>query len=442
MKFLDNSKKWAQGYVDSHPVLYSLAKHNLALNAATMFGKFVTLLLLVPIARQLGPEVYGSYSSVLGFIGMFYAFNATGYDEVVVLECSRDPSLARKYFGKLLTLRVYVAIIAFIVSTACLALFPTSIFNFPPSMEANLVLIALAYSLSILYYLPASVFMRAFQFLDKNDHIAYSQFLERVVFGLGVIVFFYLGIVGGVKSLFLSLLLSTFACSVYWAYFGLKLLPMDISPKLDIAFLKSLFPKAKWFGAAGIFVLLSGQVNIYLSQLLSSPEQSSFFFVSYGLVSILLYAASNIYWTTMVISAKKASKKFFRSFASRAFLFVFVVLAGSIAGYFLSGFVMKLIYGAKYLPAVPSLSVLIFLVPLSMASLWGDQVLTSTDNQHKRVLAMGLAFIVNIALCFFLIPSMGALGSSYALLSSQAVLTGATLAQGYLVYRKLPASQN
>ncbi len=422
---------------DSHPLMLKVAKFNVALSSATLAGKVLTFLVMIPVARILGPAVYGAYSALVSYAGILLSFLNVGYKEVLAIETSRDQRLLPEYLSKTFTLTAYLSATLFAASTLAVIFYHEALFRVPAEIASNFSLLAVLYSACVLYFGPSNVFTRVFQVKQKEYHNAFSVLLERVVFAVGVVVLFYGNAVGGIKALVLAYLLSTLVVSVYWAYWALKWTKMKLEHYPDLGFAKRLFPKAKWFAASAIIAGVMGQISTFLTQSLSSTTQAGYFFTAYGLVVVALLMVTNAYWTTTVVAAKKTTRKFFYALAKRLALPVALAVAASLAATPVSGQLILALYKSDFLPAAGILNVLVFLLPLSLISLWGDQILISTGNQKRQVHILMLALSVNLVASILLIPARGALGAAAAMLLSQAVATAATTIAGYSIYSKM-----
>ena len=421
----------------NHPLVLKVAKFNIALSSATFAGKVLTFLVMIPVARILGPAAYGAYSALVSYAGILLSLINVGFKEVLAIETSRDQRLLPEYLSKTFTLTAYLSAILFVASTIAVIFYHEAMFRVPAEIASNFSLLAILYSACILYFGPSNVFTRVFQVKQKEFHNAFSVFLERAVFAVGVVVLFYGNAVGGIKALVLSYLLSTLAVSLYWAYWAFKWTKMRLEPYPDWGFAKRLFPKAKWFAASAIIAGVMGQISTFLTQSLSSTTQAGYFFTAYGLVVVALLMVTNAYWTTTVVAAKKTTRKFFLALAQRLALLVALAVAASLAASLVSGQLILFLYKKDFLPAAGILNILVFLLPLSLISLWGDQMLMSTGNQKRQVYILMLALFVNLAASILFIPVGGAMGAAAAMLLSQVVATAATTIAGYSIYSKM-----
>src|SRR3989338_4208701 len=89
-----------------HPVVAKVLKNTAYLTAGRAVSRLATFLVLVYLARTFGPEVYGSYSSIVAFIGMFMFISNLGMEEVIIREVSMKKERLQEYINKLFPFKV------------------------------------------------------------------------------------------------------------------------------------------------------------------------------------------------------------------------------------------------------------------------------------------------------------------------------------------------
>lgn len=73
------------------------------------------------VIRELGPELFGTFSYCLAFIGLFAVIGSFGFERIVVQELVRRPAAARLIVSSALAVRLVTASIAVLLSTLTIA---------------------------------------------------------------------------------------------------------------------------------------------------------------------------------------------------------------------------------------------------------------------------------------------------------------------------------
>ena len=425
-------------FSSKHPVLFKFLKFNFAQNVSGIVGKLLTFLVMIFVARSLGPAVFGGYSTIVAFSGLLYAFTSTGLYEISIIEGAKDERWLSKNLGNAFVLQTYWSLAIFALGAAFALIFPSMLFNVPADLLGNFGLLAAIYLFTIVLVSAGNVASSVYYTRHKFYHLAGITLLERLVFVTCVAVFFFLGVIGGIKSLVFAFLVSSIVLFGGYLYFSKKWIDFSFIPRPDLKFAKEIYPKAKWFALLAILTLFSNNINTFLAQSLSrDTAESGYFFVAFGFANVLVYLLSALFWTTSMVSLRNNTRKYFIQLAKRIGVGVAGLSAAAIVGSLLSGIIISLAYGQKFVLASKSLSVLFFALPFYLVWLWGDQVLLAAGKNSQRVLVLCASIAANVVISFLLVPSMGSLGSAYAYLAGQIVMALVSVCLGYAVFLKL-----
>lgn len=96
--------------------------------------------------------------------------------------------------------------------------------------------------------------------------------------------------------------------------------------------------------------------------------------------------------------------------------------------------VVRALYGADFLAAVPTLSLLAAILPLHGVNAALGQAMQAADLQHEMLALTAGAVVVNLAMCLLLVPQMGILGAATALLTTSAL---SAIALGWIYHRRI-----
>jgi len=96
-------------------VIKRIAKNTTALIIANITNMILGMLYGIYTARYLGAEGYGIISFSLAFINLFTIFGDIGLQQLMLREVARDKSLLGKYFGNILTTKIFLVLLAYTI---------------------------------------------------------------------------------------------------------------------------------------------------------------------------------------------------------------------------------------------------------------------------------------------------------------------------------------
>ena len=385
-----------------------MVKNTAAMTVASAFYKLVSFLVVIPVARELGPYYFGRYSTIVNWVGMFAVLASLGMEQVIIREAARDKKRLSEYVNKLFPFKVLAAFLAYGTAVALFGL---------TGNELNYTALLFLFAISMALISVSEALRYVFNVTERLDLYALTIGVDRMVFAIAV-----LGLVpifGGIKAIVGAWLLSSVAAalSIYWfAAPKIKFVP---TLEIDWKFVAKIVKPAKWFAAAAILSSLYNQANVVMASMLASSDQAGLYSAAQGLALIALYPLIAVQTSLFPVTSRNTTKKYFTKLAKGVFLLAGLSVALAAAVGFFGPQIIGGIYGEKYAGAAVVLSLLAWLVPISIVAVWGAQVLDSTNNQKLHVVDGLLMAVVNIALNVVLIPTMGATGAAYATLAAQ-----------------------
>jgi O-antigen/teichoic acid export membrane protein len=163
---------------------------------------------------------------------------------------------------------------------------------------------------------------------------------------------------------------------------------------------------------------------IFLKWLCKDLKQITFYFVAFNLperVSFLPQVFAGAVGTTIMAQYgrdKSRLREIARGAARYIALLTFPVLIGMTV---LSGTIIRLLYGAQYLPAIPVLGIAAAFALPKVFLVTGQQLLQASEKQNFLVVWGCIAASVNILLDLTLIPANQAIGAALANGGAQAL---------------------
>jgi O-antigen/teichoic acid export membrane protein len=399
-------------------------------NVSALFASFYCSIL---VARKLGPDLMGRYNYVLWFATVLkmisdVAIPATFRKFSAEFMGRGDYSVLKTMVRRTLRLQVKLAI-----GGATIGLLIVH-FRFAPDQKQLASLAVLTIVPALLLSVPAGV-------LYGTENLRYNVIgstLSIAVNLIGVTVSVLMG--WGLVAIVGSLLVSrTFDCLLRFAMFRklARNLPGEAADRLE----PKLRARLIRFAALQLiptllYSFLFDRTEVFFINKLSVPAQIAFFSLSFTLVQQLLILPQTLAGSasvTIMVKQGHAPAEAARIAGSATWftiLFGAPILFGVAA---LSDPLLRLMYGAKYLPAIPVLTTLSFFALGLAASQSAQFLLVAAERQIFYIVWLLVGAGIDVIGCELWIPSHGALGAAYAKGLSQLVAAAGFL--GFMVLK-------
>jgi len=399
-------------------------------NVSALVASFYSSIL---VARKLGPDLMGRYNYVLWFATVLkmisdVAIPATFRKFSAEFMGRGDYGVLKTMVRRTLRLQVKLAI-----GGATIGLLIVH-YRFAPDQKQLASLAVLTIVPALLVSVPAGV-------LYGTENLRYNVIgstLSIAVNLIGVTVSVLMG--WGLTAIVASLLVSrTFDCLLRFAMFrklarNLPGEPADrLDPKLRARLIRfaslQLIPTL-------LYAFLFDRTEVFFINKLSVPAQIAFFSLSFTLVQQLLILPQTLAGSasvTIMVKQGRAPAEAARIAGSATWftiLFGAPILFGVGA---LADPLLRLMYGAKYLPAIPVLTTLSFFALGLAASQSAQFLLVAAERQIFYIFWLLVAAGIDVVGCELWIPSYGALGAAYAKGLSQLVAAAGFL--GFMVVK-------
>lgn len=402
-----------------------IAKNTGALFIAQAVLSVAGLLLSIFVARTLGDVEFGKYSFVLAFTALFGVFITLGYGTLLVREVARDKSLAGKYFGNIVAIRVVLSVIIFAAMAITINL------RSYPSDTKTLVYLFGIYVILISF---ANVCRFTFRAFEKMEYEAVTLILRevfRVALGIAALFLGY-GLRGLVFaflfSAVLDLLASFFLC-------GRKFVRPRI--EIDLGFWKQTAKIVIPLSLLSIFGLIYTQIDIVILAEMKGDAVVGWYNaarnlatglgpIPYLFMTALLPVMSNFF-----LSSKQSLKTTYEKSFKYLLILSFPITAGIIL---LADRFILLFYGQQFENSIVILQILAVHVLLSFLYQCLAFVLVSLDKQNQMAITGGAGVLINVILNLALIPRFSSAGAAIATLITEGVLFGVYF---YLVSKHL-----
>ncbi|MDR0959393.1 MAG: flippase [Propionibacteriaceae bacterium] len=180
------------------------------------------------------------------------------------------------------------------------------------------------------------------------------------------------------------------------------------------------------FFATSLVIQVYVLFDVTLLGLLSTVEAVAYYSNSVKLVRMLLttIAASTAVFLPRLTLAWSEDREQFRKLTSTALSFLSFVLIPSCIGLFLiSDELAIFLYGTAFIPVGETLKISSFLIPsLGFSGFVGTQILVSSGNENKLLIAVGLGACVSLIMNIIFIPRYQQNGAAWAGVISETIV--------------------
>lgn len=361
------------------------------------------IVISIILARTLGPEKVGIYSIIILIFTLLGTFGNLG-----IAISNTYYGVKKKYTWSEIASNSLIS--AFLLGISLLVIF-LIFFYFHPllkNLDTNLVLIA---SIAT----PFILLMPYFQYilLGQNRIKEYNvtSIIQNVIY-LSLIVILLLFVHGNLGTVIISWTISFIVASM------IPILLVYRSTKFKLQFNLNLFKKSAKFGLqsylGNIIQFLNYRIDIFLIGLLLNFASVGYYSISVGLAESLWYLPSAV--GTMVFartpSLSDENKNESTPRICRNTLFITIILA--IALLFTGKYIILVLFGSQFLPALEPLWVLLpGIITLSICKVLSNEIIGRGKPMISTYAAI-ISLIVNIPLNIIFIPQIGIIGSALA----------------------------
>jgi O-antigen/teichoic acid export membrane protein len=364
----------------------------------------------IAVARYLGPAKLGYFSYINLFVTVITGAGGAGLATATRKYMSEYLAIgrlgtARAVYHLAHRYQLIGAIAVAVIGVAGVVLFGE------PAYRIMSVILFISIVPGLMSRVPAQA-NQAFEDVSRNTISAFGYLASYVVV-IGLTVYFRWDLIGIAAA---SLVGRTVEVVMRTVSLNSVLREMPLDPlDRDIVYRIRRF----CFQAMGIQLLMSivwDRSELFFLKAFSSPEQMGFYSISYTLCNNLLtlprILGSSTSATLMVETSRdpKRVASIVRNACRYLLLLVFPMCFGA-AAVMLPG--VQLVYGQRYLGAVPALIVATLLC-IPRAFQWiPENLIRTADKQNHLLFWYGVTCIVNVTLDFILIPKYGAVGAAW-----------------------------
>ncbi len=372
----------------------------------------IGLVIVIFVARYLGPEQFGLMNYAMAFVALFSIFASLGLDDIVVREIVSNFEKRKEYLGTSLFLKF--------IGSFFLVVFSSIAIYFVEPENNLLQLFVFIYALGYIF--------KSFDVIDlwfkSQVQSKYSVYAKSISFltisSLKIIfVFTQAPLIAFVLMLSLDFLLT----SLFLIYFYAKNADLPLMRwKVRFSVMKSLLKDSWPLILSGIAFLIYMKIDQVMIGNILGETQLGIYSAAVK-ISEAWYAIPTIITASVfpaIIHSRKVNRQLYLKRIQILYdFFIWFTLTVALIITFLSPFIIKILYGSDYLGASNVLSIHIW---AGVFVFWGvvNGKYLITENLTKMILVFTLSgAFINVLLNIWLIPSLGPVGAAIATLVSQ-----------------------
>lgn len=404
-----------------------------------ILGKAITviigLVMTMILTRYLGQAGFGQYSLVIAFVTLFGTFSNWGLNLIVVREASQSKQQTQILSSAIL-LRLILSLVA-------LAFLVVLIFFLPYSSFLKLALV-LGGFLMLALQIKDSFYM-VFNLRLKMKNWALSEVLTSMA--QLALLFILVASSLNLYSFILVLIVTNLGAASLSFYLAKKIAPkLSFSkPKKLLGFWPRLAKETLPMGAILAFFTLYTNLDRFLLSILPLPASTGApeavigaYSAAYRVNDVLVQPAAYLMnsFLPLMSAAALARPKFNRLFSFAFILILLMAVPALVFTYLLAPWLMALI-APDFAGSVPALRLLVFASFISYFNHLTGYSLVALGRQKTALYYAFIALIINLAANFYAIPRWSFLGSAAATILTEAAIL---LMTSYLIFKTLKTS--
>lgn len=386
-----------------------IIKNTISLLTGDIFAKLLVFVVIVYLARVLGPGSFGKINFAMAIVAYFTLIADLGLPIVGTREVARERGKIKDYLARILTLRLCLAVFG-------LGLLALITFFLDKPIEIKYLIIL--YGLGLI---PSALLLDwAFQGVEKMEYIGLGRILASVVY-MGLVLWF----VKSYEQLLLvpcfqvagNLLAAGLLISIFVKNFGLPKL------KFNFTLWRRLILQALPIGFSLVMTQIFYNIDTVILGFMRSNEEVGYYNAAYKIILflILLIGAYHEAIFPLISSYYKTSLDSLRKLLSiTEKLMVTVAIPLAVGGTILASSIMNSLFGAKYANGVIAFQILIWAVLIVCINTGYSRGILACKKENWYMAGTTIPAIVNVTFNLILIPRLGITGAAIATVLAEA----------------------
>ncbi len=388
-----------------------IAANTAALFSSHLFIKVISFVYLIFLARHLGERGLGQLAFAAAFSEIFNIFSDFGFSTVTVREVARRKDLSGHYLKNVLSLRLVISSLVFLLMIAVANL---------SGFSSEVLWAIYLYGLAQIVLSFGSTFQSVLNAFEKMHYGSILSILSTALISLTGFVFIHLGL-GVVAFASLHLIWSIPSAAGY-IYCGRKE-SIKLGIGFDLKFWREITISAIPVGLGAAFYVIYNRVDLIMLKYMKGDYDVGIYGIAYRMMGYFHF----IIWALMGATAPVFSNSFaenrvrLRSLAERCIRYLmFLGIPLAMGGAFLAKPIILFLYKGKFIESSGVLSLLIFSIMIVFFGATFGTILLNSNRKGSRFYALVAAggVFLNVVMNVILIPKWTYYGAAAATLAT------------------------
>lgn len=391
-----------------------MIKSRIITNAFWIIGckiaqSLIGLVIGMMTARYLGPSNFGIINYAASMVAFVTPIMQLGLSNVMVQEIVNNPEQDGEILGTSILMSSLSAFFCIIGLVA-------TVFFLNAGEKDTLIVCAL-YS-TILFFQAIELFVYWFQAKYLSKYTSIASFVAYLIVALYKV---YLLVSG--KSVYwfavsnsFDIMLIAIACFVLYKKKGGGRLSVSLTTA------KRLFLKSHYYIVSSLMVVIFAQTDRVMIKNMLGNSETGFYsaaVVCAGLTSFVFSAIIDSFRPLIFENKKKCENSFENSMSMLYSIVIYLALAQSLIMTIFAPFIVKILYGSAYAPAVSALQIVVWYTTFSyMGAVRNIWILAEGKQKYLWMINLSGA-LTNVILNFLFISLWGINGAALASLITQ-----------------------
>lgn len=366
------------------------------------------------LARYLSVNDFGILSFAMSFSALMTLIIDLGIALFATRDMSRDNNLISEYIGKLIPLKMILAIFSIILSIIILLIM---------GKNRVTIFVSIIFIVQAIFISFDSLIQGSFQAVSKIRFIAIGGILTSIItlsFIIFVIFFNY-----GLIFISIAYLFGYLVTTLY--LYG-NMLKHVIKPKLglDFKFYKYAILNSIPFALTILFTTLYFSIDTIMLSVIIGDFSTGIYNASYKIINVLVGLFpiyQTVFFPLMSKLFKESDDLLKLSFAkSIKYLLLFIIPISLFVAVYANQ-ILNLIYGSKYSVSTGVMQILIWVIIFLFINAASSTLLNASDKESSVTKIYGVVAFINFGLNLIFIPFLSYIGAALTTVISEIIIS-------------------
>jgi len=382
-----------------------ISKNIFFLSSAELVSKTLQFILMVYAARLLDQAAFGKFSFALSLSFIAVIVADLGINTLLIREISREKSKVGKYFLNAFSVKILFAIVTF----AFVIIF-LNLLSYPKDTSYIAYIIYIFIILSTFTDLFYSVF-RSFEKMVYDALLKIIRMILLTGIGLYVLIRYKNVFVFSLTFVLAELFVLGLAYLIAFKKF------IKIKEGISLDFMKEIVKKSIPFGLAFVFSSIYFYIDSVMLSIMRNDVEVAVYSAAYNIALAILFIPT-VYMNALYPVMSRyftTSKENLIFIYKKSFKYLYLIgLPISVGMYVLANKIIIFFYGKEYFGSIIALQIISWFLFIKFLNFLTGFLLSSIDQQNKRMISQGSTAVFNIVLNLILIPKFGYVGAAIA----------------------------